>query len=58
LNGWGRYRSEVVDGVFTELGAVPMHPPDDPESLAWGRETAQGPAVTGYALDPKGPLAG
>ena len=49
---WDRYRSEAVDDVFTRLGAVPMHPPDDPGALAWGRHTDRhGPVTTGYALD-------
>ncbi len=39
--------------MFTKLGAIPMHPPDDPDAMAWGRQTDQGPVTTGYAIDPR-----
>ena len=35
LDGWDRYRADVVHRVFVSAGAVPFRLPDDPAAYAW-----------------------
>ena len=37
MQEWERYRPEVVDAVFQEMGAKSSRSKSDPESYAWGR---------------------